>query len=105
MFRKEFDSRRTVHIKTKSLSEGFANRPIERRYNGVREVTKTRRGLCNNQSAHVFADLKRIEHNFCRPHLGLPNKNIYGTILCVDKIRARLQLILLSAGKGDIKGR
>jgi hypothetical protein len=28
-------------------------------------------------------------------------KNIYGTILCMDKFRARLQLILLSAGKGD----
>jgi tRNA(His) 5'-end guanylyltransferase len=63
-FRKEFDSRRTVHIKTKSLSEGFANRPIERWYNEVREVTKTRRGLGNDQSAQVFADLKRIEHNF-----------------------------------------
>ena len=73
-FRKEFDSRRTAHIKTKSLSEGFANRPIERWHNEVREVTKTRRGLGNNQSAQVFADLKRIEHNFCRPHSGLPNK-------------------------------
>jgi transposase-like protein len=72
-FRKEFDSRRTAHIKTKSLSEGFANRPIERWHNEVREVTKTRRGLGNDQSAQVFADLKRIEHNFCRPHLGLPN--------------------------------
>jgi hypothetical protein len=98
-FRKEFDSRRTAHIKTKSLSEGFANRPIERWYNEVREVTKTRRGFGNNQSAKVFADLKRIEHNFCRPHLGLPNKNIYGTILCIDKFRTRLQLILLSGGK------
>jgi hypothetical protein len=55
------------------LSEGFANRPIERWHNEVREVTKTRRGLGNDQSAQVFADLKRIEHNFCRPHLGLPN--------------------------------
>jgi hypothetical protein len=51
VFRREFDSRRTVHIKTKSLSEGFANSPIERWYNEVREVTKTRRGLGNNQSA------------------------------------------------------
>ncbi|MDQ4066038.1 MAG: DDE-type integrase/transposase/recombinase [Thermoproteota archaeon] len=43
-FRKEFDIRRTAHIKTKSLSEEFANRPIERWHNEVREVTKTRRG-------------------------------------------------------------
>ena len=28
-------------------------------------------------------------------------KNIYATILCIDKFRARLQLILLSADKGD----
>ena len=72
-FRKEFDSRRTAHIKTKSLSEGFANRPIERWHNEIREITKTKRGLGNDQSAQIFADLKRIEHNFCRPHLGLPN--------------------------------
>jgi hypothetical protein len=73
-FRKEFDNRRTAHIKTKSLSEGFANRPIERWHNEVREVTKTRRGLGNDQSTQVFVDLKRIQHNFCRPHSGLPNK-------------------------------
>jgi transposase-like protein len=71
-FRKEFDTRRTAHIKTKSLSEGFANRPIERYHNEVREVTKTRRGLGNNQSAQTFVDLKRIHHNYCRPHSGLP---------------------------------
>jgi hypothetical protein len=55
------------------LSEGFANRPIERWHNEVGEVTKTRRGLGNDQSAQDFVDLKRIEHNFCRPHLGLPD--------------------------------
>jgi hypothetical protein len=33
------------------------------------------------------------------------NSSIYGTILCIDKFRARLQLILLLGGKGDIKGR
>src|SRR5690606_25973376 len=46
-FRLEFDARRTAHIKTKSLSEGFANRPIERWHNEVREITKTKRGLGN----------------------------------------------------------
>lgn len=71
-FRKEFDTRRTAHIKTKSLSEGFANRPIERWHNEVREITKTRRGLGNDESAQVMMDLKRIGHNFCRPHSGLP---------------------------------
>jgi hypothetical protein len=73
-FRREFDNRKTAHIKTKSLSEGFANRSIERWHNEVREVTKIRRGLGNDHSPQVFADLRRIEHNFCRPRLGLPNK-------------------------------
>ncbi len=73
-FRKEFDTRRTAHIKTKSLSEGFANRPVERWHNEVRENTKTRRGLGNDESAEVFADLIRINHNFCRPHAGLPKQ-------------------------------
>ncbi len=73
-FRKEFDTRRTAHIKTKSLSEGFANRSVERWHNEVREVTKTRRGLGNSKSAQTFLDLKRIEHNHIRPHSGLPNK-------------------------------
>jgi putative transposase len=71
-FRKEFDTLRTAHIKTKSLSEGFANRPIERWHNEVREITKTKRGLGNDESAQVIMDLKRIDHNFCRPHSGLP---------------------------------
>ncbi len=73
-FRREFDTRRTAHIKTKSLSEGFANRPIERWHNEVREITKTRRGLGNDKSAQTFLDLKRIEHNYLRPHAGLSNK-------------------------------
>jgi transposase-like protein/predicted nucleic acid-binding Zn finger protein len=72
--RKQFDLRRTAHIKTKSLSEGFANRPIERWHNEVRENTKTRRGLGNDESAQVVMDLVRINHNYCRPHAGLPNK-------------------------------
>ncbi len=72
-FRKEFDTRKSAHIKTKSLSEGFANRPVERWHNEVREVTKTRRGLGNNESAQDFVDLKRIHHNYCRPHSGLAN--------------------------------
>lgn len=73
-FRKEFDVRRTAHIKTKSLSEGFANRPIERWHNEVREIIKTRRGLGNDKSAQVLMDLKRIQHNYIRPHSGLLGK-------------------------------
>jgi putative transposase len=72
-FRKEFDTRRTAHIKTKSLSEGFA-RSVERWHNEVREITKTRRGLGNNQSAQAYMDLARINHNYCKPHSGLPNQ-------------------------------
>lgn len=73
-FRKEFDSRKTAHIKTKSLSKGFANRPIERYHNEVRSVIKSKRGLGNDKSAQEFADAYRIYHNFCRSHSGLPNK-------------------------------
>lgn len=72
-FRKEFDIRKTAHIKTKSLSEGFANRPIERYHNEVRSVIKSKRGLGNDKSAQEFADTYRIYHNFCRPHSGLPD--------------------------------
>ncbi len=73
-FRKEFDDRKTAHIKTKSLSEGFANRPIERYNNEVRSVIKSKRGLGNDKSAQEFADGYRIYHNYCRPHSGLPDK-------------------------------
>jgi len=73
-FKKEFDCRKTAHIKTKSLSEGFANRSIERYHNEVRSVIKSKRGLGNDKSAQEFADAYRIYHNFCRPHTGLPNK-------------------------------
>lgn len=71
--RKEFDTRKTAHIKTKSLSEGFANRPIERYHNEVRAVIKSKRGLGNDKSAQEFADGYRIYHNYCRPHSGLSN--------------------------------
>lgn len=73
-FRKEFDSRKTAHIKTKSLSKGFANRAVERYHNEVRAVIKAKRGLGNDKSAQEFADGYRIYHNFCRPHTGLRNK-------------------------------
>jgi hypothetical protein len=50
-FRNEFNIRKTAHIKTKSIEEGFANRPIERYHNEVRAVLKSKRGLGNDKSA------------------------------------------------------
>ena len=51
--RKEFENK-TAHIKTKSLKDGFVNRPIERYHNEIREKLKARRGLGNDESAHTF---------------------------------------------------
>jgi transposase-like protein len=72
-FRKEFNIRKIAHVKTKSIEEGFANRPIERYHNEVRSILKSKRGLDNDKSGQQFADGHRIYHNFCRPHRGLPN--------------------------------
>ena len=65
---------RTAHIKTKSLEDGFANRPIERYHNEIRENLKPRRGLGNDESAQTFSDLLKINHNFVKPHQGLDGK-------------------------------
>lgn len=62
-----------MYIKTKSLSEGFENRPVERYHNELRSTVKARRGLGNDKSAQKFVDIARIHHNFIRPHTGLPN--------------------------------
>lgn len=69
-FVKELDARKTLHIKT-NARDGFQNRPIERWHNEVRAVTKTRRGLGNDESAKRFLDGYRIYRNFARPHMGL----------------------------------
>jgi transposase-like protein/predicted nucleic acid-binding Zn finger protein len=69
--RKELDARKTAHIRTKSLEEGFENRPIERYHNEVRSVIKSKRGLGNDESAQKFSDYYRTFHNFVRPHTGL----------------------------------
>ena len=71
--RKEFQNR-VAHVKTKSLKEGFVNRPIERYHNEIRENLKTRRGLGNDESAQNFAELLKINHNFVKPHQGLDGK-------------------------------
>ena len=71
--RKEFENK-TAHIKTKSLKEGFVNRPIERYHNEIRENLKARRGLGNDESAQTFSELLKINHNFVKPHQGLNGK-------------------------------
>jgi len=71
--RKELDTRITAHIKTKSLADGFQNRPIERYHNEIREKLKARRGLGNDESTQQFADAYMTYHNYVRPHEGLGN--------------------------------
>ncbi len=71
--RKEFENK-TAHIKTKSLKDGFVNRPIERYHNEIRERLKARRGLGNDESAQTFSELLKINHNFVKPHEGLDGK-------------------------------
>ena len=57
--RKELNARWTAHVKTRSIKDGFQNRPIERYHNEIRENTKTRRGLGNDKSAQKFADAQK----------------------------------------------
>ena len=71
--RDEFENR-VAHIKTKSLKDGFVNRPIERYHNEIRENLKARRGLGNDESAQDFSELLKINHNFVKPHEGLDGK-------------------------------
>lgn len=73
-FVKELDARKTLHIKTNSLKDGFQNRPIERYHNEIRAVIKSKRGLGNDKSAQEFIDGYRIYHNFVRPHTGLSDE-------------------------------
>lgn len=91
--RKELDNRKVAHIKTKSITDGFQNRPIERYHNEIREKLKARRGLGNDESAQKFADAYRIYHNFVRPHTGLEN----------DKTPAEASGLDLNLGHDKIK--
>lgn len=72
-FKKVFDEKKIAHIQTPSLSDGFANRPVERWHNEIRENLKTKRGLGNDESAQVRADALRIYHNYVRKHSSLPS--------------------------------
>ena len=69
--RKELDFRKTIHIKTNAIKDGFQNRPIERYHNEIREKLKTKRGLGNDESAQRFADNYMTYHNYIREHTGL----------------------------------
>ena len=64
----------TSHVKTKSIRDGFTNMAIERYHNEIREKLKTCRGLGNDDSAAIFANLLYIHHNFVRPHMGLDDR-------------------------------
>jgi hypothetical protein len=94
-----------MHIRTKSLSEGFENRPVERYHNEVRVVIKSRRGLGNDKSAQKFVDGYRHFHNFVRPHTGLPDNQTpavtAGIDLNLDKKNPMKDLIVKSVIAAD----
>jgi len=100
-FIKEFNDRAIMHIRTKSLSEGFENRPVERYHNEMRSVLKSRRGLGNDESAQKFVDGYRHYRNFVRPHSGLPDNQTpaeaAGIDLKLDKQNPMKDLIVKSA--------
>lgn len=104
-FIKEFNDRAIMHVRTKSLSEGFENRPVERYHNEMRESLKARRGLGNDKSAQTFVNGMRINHNFVRPHSGLPNKitpaEAAGIDLKLDKKNPMKDLIVKSASQKE----
>lgn len=90
-----------MHVRTKSLSEGFENRPVERYHNELRSVIKARRGLGNDKSAQKFVDGYRHYHNFVRPHTGLQDNRTpaeaAGIDLKLDKQNPMKDLIVKSA--------
>ena len=93
--RKELDSKQTAHVRTKALKDEFANRPIERIHNEMRENLSARRGLGNDASSQQFMELFKINHNFVRPHqsLGKTPSEAAGIDLDlgVDKYRSLIQ--------------
>ena len=73
VIRKEF-ANKVTHIITKSIRDGFTNRPIERYHNEIRENLKACMGLGNDVSAQDFANMLQVYHNFIKPHMGLNGK-------------------------------
>ena len=71
---KQFGKGNIAHIKTNAIKDGFTNLPIERYHNEISANLKSRRGLDNDDSVQIYADLLRIHHNFIRPHMGLDGK-------------------------------
>ncbi|MEW5841541.1 hypothetical protein [Nitrososphaera sp.] len=96
-------SRRVNSVK--SFEGGFENRPVERYHNEVREVIKARRGFGNDRSAETFLNGVRINHNFVRPHTGLPNNitpaEAAGLDLGLDKRNPMKDLIAKAINEQD----
>ena len=68
---RDFGNDRIQHITSKAIKDTYTNMPIERYHNEIRENLNSRRGLGNDDSAQIYAELLRIHHNFIRPHMGL----------------------------------
>ena len=94
----------TSHIKTKSIRDGFTNMAIERYHNEMREKLKTCRGLGNDDSAAIFANLLYIHHNFVRPHMGLDGRTPAeeaGAITARDA-RGKYRSLITNAAVADL---
>jgi hypothetical protein len=107
-FMKELDARKTLHIKTNAIRDGFQNRLIERYHNELRAVAKSKRGLDNDKSTQDFIDGYRIFHNYVRPHTGLPEQQTPTEAAKIDlnlNPQNRLKdLIAKSAAQKEIAG-
>ena len=71
---RDFGEGKIQHVTSKPIKDTYTNMPIERYHNELRENLKSRRGLGNDDSAQIYAELLRIHHNFIRPHMGLDGK-------------------------------
>lgn len=47
---------------------------MERHFGELKNRTKSMRGLGNDESAQIYADLHRINHNFVKPRVALNGK-------------------------------
>ena len=94
------------HIKTKSIRDGFTNMAIERYHNEIREKLKSCRGLGNDKSAAIFANLLYIHHNFVRPHMGLNGKTPAeeAGITTGDIAKGKYQSLIKVASQSKISG-
>ena len=65
---------RVAHLYTKSIQDGFTNRPVERWHNEMRETLNARRGLGNEESVQTMMEFLKIYHNWVKSHMGLDGK-------------------------------